>query len=431
MLDPNSDFARLGELRPDADGADAARYTRGDAFAERAAGRRRPRAAARGARSGDAGGGAPPRPRSATARSTPSWRRSPTAARRLTLERWSSSSATAAPAGQLIGRARNLGLHRWGIWAGADRTSLLPELARDDVRCLVVDLGSLATREEQALASAAVLGELWRRREERRPVLIVDRRGAQRLPGAARGSADRDRDGARRPDRGRGPQVRALPARLHAAAAEGARERALAVRQPAADADELARRPRLRRRDLLVRAARACSSGRRRSGRASRSRPASIAPHPAFLRFGKPARAGRRRRRARRLVAAAQLAGLSSTTSSTRSRPSGRCVISSTERSSAAAEDVAHEQLGGLGVEVRGRLVEHEHRRIGEERPRDGQALTLPARRASRPPRRRACRARRGATRPTRRGGHGRARPRARRRSPPGARGRGWHGSSS
>jgi DNA helicase HerA-like ATPase len=37
----------------------------------------------------------------------------------------------------------------------------------------VVDLGSLATREEQALASAAVLGELWRRREERRPVLIV------------------------------------------------------------------------------------------------------------------------------------------------------------------------------------------------------------------------------------------------------------------
>ena len=33
---------------------------------------------------------------------------------------------------------------------------MLPELARDDVRCLVVDLGSLATREEQALASAAV-----------------------------------------------------------------------------------------------------------------------------------------------------------------------------------------------------------------------------------------------------------------------------------
>ena len=41
------------------------------------------------------------------------------------------------------------------------------------MRCLVVDLGSLATREEQALASAAVLGELWRRREERRPLLIV------------------------------------------------------------------------------------------------------------------------------------------------------------------------------------------------------------------------------------------------------------------
>jgi DNA helicase HerA-like ATPase len=74
---------------------------------------------------------------------------------------------------RLIHRARNLGLNRWSIWAGAERASILPELARDDVRCLVVDLGSLATREEQALVSAAVLGELWRRRDERRPVLIV------------------------------------------------------------------------------------------------------------------------------------------------------------------------------------------------------------------------------------------------------------------
>ena len=91
----------------------------------------------------------------------------------LTLEQLEQLERDGGAGGELIGRARNLGLHRWGIWAGADRTSLLPELARDDVRCLVVDLGSLATREEQALASAAVLGELWRRREERKPVLIV------------------------------------------------------------------------------------------------------------------------------------------------------------------------------------------------------------------------------------------------------------------
>jgi DNA helicase HerA-like ATPase len=41
------------------------------------------------------------------------------------------------------------------------------------VRCLVVDLGALDTNVEQALVAGAVLDELWRRREERDPVLIV------------------------------------------------------------------------------------------------------------------------------------------------------------------------------------------------------------------------------------------------------------------
>ena len=61
VLDPNSDFARLGELRPDADGADAARYAERDTLAGRAASRRRPRAAAREL-TRRAGGCAPPRP---------------------------------------------------------------------------------------------------------------------------------------------------------------------------------------------------------------------------------------------------------------------------------------------------------------------------------------------------------------------------------
>ena len=42
-----------------------------------------------------------------------------------------------------------------------------------DVRCVIVDLGSLPTPEEQSLVAAAVLGDLWRRRQERKPVLIV------------------------------------------------------------------------------------------------------------------------------------------------------------------------------------------------------------------------------------------------------------------
>ena len=37
----------------------------------------------------------------------------------------------------------------------------------------VVDLGSLPTREEQSLVATVVLGDLWRHRTERRPVLIV------------------------------------------------------------------------------------------------------------------------------------------------------------------------------------------------------------------------------------------------------------------
>jgi uncharacterized protein len=172
VLDPNSDFVRLGELRPDADGADTDRYTEatrslsvrraGDGLAMRLA-------------------ELDPATQAAALRLDPIADREEYAelaaltdsGEALTLEQLEQLERDGGAGSELIGRARNLGLHRWGIWAGADRTSLLPELARDDVRCLVIDLGSLATREEQALASAAVLGELWRHREERKPILIV------------------------------------------------------------------------------------------------------------------------------------------------------------------------------------------------------------------------------------------------------------------
>ena len=172
VLDPNSDFARLGELRSDAEEADAARYSE----ATRSLTVRR------------AGDGLAlllaelePAVQAAALRLDPVADREEYAelmaltdgGEALSLERLEQIERENEDGRRLIGRARNLGLHRWGIWAGTDRRSILPELARDDVRCLVVDLGSLATREEQALASAAVLGELWRRREERRPVLVV------------------------------------------------------------------------------------------------------------------------------------------------------------------------------------------------------------------------------------------------------------------
>jgi uncharacterized protein len=71
-------------------------------------------------------------------------------------------------------RARNLGLDRYGIWPGQEGESTLDELVRPDgPRCLVADLGSLGTREEQALTAGAVLERLWRERARREPVAIV------------------------------------------------------------------------------------------------------------------------------------------------------------------------------------------------------------------------------------------------------------------
>ena len=70
-------------------------------------------------------------------------------------------------------------------------------------------------------------------------------------------------------------------------------------------------------------------------------------------------------------------------------------------------EDVAHQQLRGLRIEMGSRLVEDEHGGVGEQRPREHEAAGAGRPRAARPPRRRACRARRGARRPTRRAGRG------------------------
>lgn len=70
-------------------------------------------------------------------------------------------------------RIRNLGVDRFGVWAGEDAGSTLEALGAQRGRGLVVDLGSVPTRTEQTLVAAAALDALWARRAERRPVLIV------------------------------------------------------------------------------------------------------------------------------------------------------------------------------------------------------------------------------------------------------------------
>jgi DNA helicase HerA-like ATPase len=81
---------------------------------------------------------------------------------------------TRSGADRLVQRSDNLGVSRWGIWPGPEGQSLPDEVVSPAApRCLVVDLGSLPTREEQALAAGAVLERLWRERSRREPVAIV------------------------------------------------------------------------------------------------------------------------------------------------------------------------------------------------------------------------------------------------------------------
>ena len=168
--------------------------------------------------------------------------------------RWSPRRGPGAR--RLALRARNLGVERLRRVGGRARRAR--RSTRSTTRRRAASSSTSARsprREEQALTAAAVLGELWQRREERKPGPDRHRRGPQRLPRQAGGPADRARHRARRADRRGGPQVRPLPAGLDAAAAEGARERHLAVRQPRADAAQLGRRRRVRAGRVLVRAA--------------------------------------------------------------------------------------------------------------------------------------------------------------------------------
>jgi DNA helicase HerA-like ATPase len=94
------------------------------------------------------------------------------------LERWNPQllaelQGDTPDAQRLLQRAQNLGVLEWAIWSRGAQGSVLEEAVDPEIRFLVVDLGSLGTHAEQALAAEAVLGKLWERRAERAPVLIV------------------------------------------------------------------------------------------------------------------------------------------------------------------------------------------------------------------------------------------------------------------
>ncbi len=174
ILDPNSDYVRLGTVRAGADPELAARY----------------RAVAGDVEVHSAAAGADQRLRLAlreieTDAQAAALRLDPVADRDeyaelavlLADEQPPTLDAlldSERPEARRLGtRIRNLGVHEYGIWARGEPGSVLDALGEDGPRCLVVDLGSLPTREEQSLTAAAVLERLWELRARRVPMLIV------------------------------------------------------------------------------------------------------------------------------------------------------------------------------------------------------------------------------------------------------------------
>jgi DNA helicase HerA-like ATPase len=173
ILDPNSDFVRLGHLRDGVEEALAARFGG-------VAGGVSVRSGAQGS---DPLQLAFPEldsaAQAATLRLDPIADREEYALLTSALERWEPQLLTelaqsdSAEARMFLQRATNLGVLDWGVWARGAEGSILLDATDPAVRCLVVDLGSLGTREEQALVAEAVFARLWERRSDRAPVLIV------------------------------------------------------------------------------------------------------------------------------------------------------------------------------------------------------------------------------------------------------------------
>ena len=174
ILDPNSDCARLGELRDDIPPDLAERWS---ALAPgiRVRSAESPGDGRLRLRFGELG----PATQAALLQLDPVADREEYAELRALLaesrlESLSQLAASDRPEARRLGlRLANLGVEELGVWARADAGSLLDDLDDPEVRCLVVDTGSLPTREEQALVAESVLRGVWERRQERRPVLLV------------------------------------------------------------------------------------------------------------------------------------------------------------------------------------------------------------------------------------------------------------------
>jgi DNA helicase HerA-like ATPase len=179
VLDPNSDFVRLGELRDGVDDDVGARYAAAAKVDVRRAGEPGEGRLHVRFRDFDAA------ERAAVLRLDPIADSEEYGALLDAVERADEAlSATVQESIQqflelpgsfraLGVRARNLGVDRWEVWSGNDTGALEDLVQPGGPRCIVADLGSLGTRGEQAVAAESLLAALWRRRTAREPMLIV------------------------------------------------------------------------------------------------------------------------------------------------------------------------------------------------------------------------------------------------------------------
>ena len=174
ILDPNSDFARFREVRDDVDPDTAARWRElaGSIAIQSAHGDGDDRLRLRlGDLAADHQGAVLQLDPVADREEYAVLRGLIADARPESLDELQSTERPEARA--LALRIANLGTASLGIWARGQGRTVLDALADESVRCLVVDIGSLETRQEQTLVASSVLDRLWALRKDRSPVLLV------------------------------------------------------------------------------------------------------------------------------------------------------------------------------------------------------------------------------------------------------------------
>jgi DNA helicase HerA-like ATPase len=174
VFDPNSDFVRLGELNADASGATA------DALAQRDIRVLRPRddRSPLRARFLDM----PMASKAAVLRLDPVANRE----EYNQLVHLDAQIVNATDLGDVLARLNalgdgathplaerieNLGLLEWEVWAGDDVA--VTEVVDERADATVLDLGGFSTPEQQLVIALALLDDLWAKREQRRPLLLV------------------------------------------------------------------------------------------------------------------------------------------------------------------------------------------------------------------------------------------------------------------